>query len=235
MSTINKREETGGSRPRVSRWFKILGLFTLALLLTLGALSIAGKFLTSRLETEEDPRALAPWGPDTSFLSTNSGDVHILDVGEGDVILLIHGSTGSIADWQESVVERLSESYRVVAFDSYGFGLSERSNSLEYGYDLWMEQAIEVLDALEIERAAYLAFLRSQYSIAFLRNYMFSSLYEDIEVPVLQMHGALDQSQAIDSARKLSARLADTRFVAIEGSDHYIHIDAPDLWVEEVT
>jgi len=98
-----------------------------------------------------------------------------------------------------------------------------------------MEQAIEVLDALEIERAAYLAFLRSQYSIAFLRNYMFSSLYEDIEVPVLQMHGALDQSQAIDSARKLSARLADTRFVAIEGSDHYIHIDAPDLWVEEVT
>ena len=242
--------------------------------------------------------------------------MHILDVGEGDVILLIHGSTGSIADWQESVVERLSESYRVVAFDSYGFGLSERSNSLEYGYDLWMEQAIEVLDALEIERAvvvghsagaltavnlasnrpelirgailtghgltvdpaqmvpllpgigelwaarrsvigdtfsdsyreraeavhrirgtraAYLAFLRSQYSIAFLRNYMFSSIYEDIEIPVLQMHGALDQSQAIDSARELSARLADTRFVAIEGSDHYIHIGAPDLWVEEVT
>ena len=130
MSTINKREETGGSRPRVYRWLKILGLFTLALFLTLGALSITGKFLTSRLETEEDPRALAPWGPDTSFLSTNSGDVHILDVGEGDVILLIHGSTGSIADWQESVVERLSESYRVIAFDSYGFGLSERIGSL---------------------------------------------------------------------------------------------------------
>ena len=79
--------------------------------------------------------------------------MHVLDVGEGDVILLIHGSTGSIADWQEGVVDQLAESYRVVAFDSYGFGLSERSNSLEYGYDLRMQQAIEVLDALEIERA----------------------------------------------------------------------------------
>lgn len=43
-----------------------------------------------------------------------------------------------------------------------------------------------------------------------------------------------DQSQDIDSARDLSSRLADTRFVAIERSDHFIHIDAPDQWAEEV-
>ncbi len=64
------------------QWLKILGIFALAIFLSLGALSIAGKFLTSRIETEADPRTLAPWGPGTSFLSTNSGEVHILDVGE---------------------------------------------------------------------------------------------------------------------------------------------------------
>ena len=69
------------------------------------------------------------------------------------IIVLIHGSTGSIADWEESVVDQLAESYRVVGFDSYGFGLSERNDSFDYGYELWMQQAIEVLDALEIERA----------------------------------------------------------------------------------
>ena len=53
-----------------------------------------------------------------------------------EVITLIHGSSGSIADWQESVAYRLAESYRVVAFDSYGFGLSERNNAFEYGFDL---------------------------------------------------------------------------------------------------
>ena len=60
---------------------KILGLITLALCFTLGSLFVTGRLLTRRLETE--PRAFAPWGPGTSFLSTRSGDVHILDVGEG--------------------------------------------------------------------------------------------------------------------------------------------------------
>ncbi len=86
--------ENGGCKRRVVRWGKILGLLVLALFLILGALFITGKFLTSRLETETDPRALESWGPETSFLTTRSGDIHILDVGEGDVILLIHGSTG---------------------------------------------------------------------------------------------------------------------------------------------
>lgn len=308
--------ENGGPPSRLYRWLMNLGLLALAVFLFIGALYITGKLLIRRLEPETNPRALESWGTGTSFLSTSSGKVHILDTGQGDTILLIHGSTGSIADWQESIVDQLAESHRVVAFDSYGFGLSERNNSFDYGYDLWTQQAKEVLDALEIERAvvvghsagaltavnlaakhpekirgviltghgltvdpaqmipilpgigelwtaqrtiigetfsdsyreqaeavhrirgtraAYLSFLRSQYSIAFLRNFMFSSVYEDIGVPVLQMHGALDQSQEIDSARDLSSRLSDTRFVAIEGSDHFIHIDEPDQWVDEVT
>jgi 2-hydroxymuconate-semialdehyde hydrolase len=77
--------------------------------------------------------------------------IHILDVGEGAVILLIHGSTGSVADWQEKIVAGLAGSSRVVAFDS--FGLSERNDSFEYGHALWTQQAIDVLDALEIEQA----------------------------------------------------------------------------------
>jgi pimeloyl-ACP methyl ester carboxylesterase len=312
---VKRRGENGGCRPRVYRWGKILGLLALAIFLIFGALYITGKLLTRRIETETDPHALAPWGPGTSFLSTNSGEVHILDIGEGDVVLLIHGSTGSIADWQESVADRLAESHRVVVFDSYGFGLSERNDSFKYGHALWTQQAIDVLDALEIERAvvvghsagamtavllaadyperfrgvvltghgfaadpaqmlpflpgvgelwaaqqtiigdafsdsyweqaeavhrirgtraAYLAFMRSQY-VSPTSFRLFDGGYEDIEVPVLQMHGTLDKSQTIDSARELSSRLVDTRFVAIEGSDHFIHIEAPDQWVEEVT
>jgi 2-hydroxymuconate-semialdehyde hydrolase len=195
--------------------------------------------------------------------------------------------------------------------------LSERNDSFEYGHPLWTQQALEVLDALEIERAvvvghsagagvavalaayfpervrgavltghgfsldpaqmvpilpvigelwaarqavigdtfsdsyreqaeavhsirgtraAYLAFVRNQ--VGFLATaegrHMASTIYEAIEVPVLQMHGTRDQSQDIDSARALSSRLADTRFVAIERSDHHIHIEALDQWLEEV-
>lgn len=301
---------------RLLRWGKALLLLLLGLYFILGATYMVGRFVTSRIETETDTHALAPWGPGTSFLSLSSGETHILDVGEGDVILLIHGSSGSIADWQENVAYRLAESYRVVAFDSYGFGLSERNDSFKYGFDLWTQQAVEVLNALGIEqavvlghsagaitavklgaehpervrgvilsghgltvdpaqmvpalpgigelwaarqtvigdtfsdgyreqaeavhrirgtRAAYLRFLRSQYSIASVRSFFVDSIYENITAPVLQIHGTLDQSQAIDSARELSSRLADTRFVEIEGSDHHTHNEAPDQWLEAVT
>ena len=310
MSELNKSRQG-----RVYRLAKILALLMLTLFLIFGALYVTGKFLTSRLESESNPHSLAPWGPGTSFLSTSSGETHILDIGEGEAILLIHGSTGSIADWQENVADRLAESYRVVAFDSYGFGLSERNNSFEYGHALWTQQAMEVLDALEIERAvvlghsagamtavllaadhperfrgvilsghgftadpfqmaptlpgigelwaarqtvigdtfsdsyreqaeavhrirgtraAYLAFVRNQ-AISATSIRLLSSGYEDIKAPVLQIHGAQDQSQDIDTARELSSRLADTRFAAIEGSDHHIHNEAPEQWVEAVT
>ncbi len=298
----------------MTRWIKILLIPSLALCIILGSLFVAGKLITSRLETVNDPRALGSWGPGTSFLTTRSSEVHILDVGEGEVILLIHGSTGSVADWQEKIVERLAGSYRVVAFDSYGFGLSERNDSFEYGHALWTQQAIDVLDALEIEqavvvghsagamtavllaadhperfrgvvltghgfsadpahmlpflpgvgelwaaqrsvigdtfsdsyreqaeavhqirgtRAAYLAFMRSQY-VSETSFRLFDGAYEEIAVPVLQMHGTLDKSQTIESARELSSRLADTRFVAFGRSDHFIHIEAPDQWADEV-
>ena len=299
----------------MKRWIKIPLTLSLALCIIFGSLFVTGKLITSRLETVDDPRALGSWGPGTSFLTTRSSEVHILDVGEGEVILLIHGSTGSIADWQEKIVERLAGSYRVVAFDSYGFGLSERNDSFEYGHALWTQQAIDVLDALRIEkavvvghsagamtavllaadhpkrfrgvvltghgfsadpaqmlpflpgvgelwaaqrsvigdtfsdsyreqaeavhqirgtRAAYLAFMRSQY-VSETSFRLLGDGYEEIAVPVLQMHGTLDRSQTIESARELSSRLADTRFVAFEGSGHFIHIEAPDHWADEVS
>ena len=51
----------------------------------------------------------------------------------------------------------------------------------------------------------------------------------------LQMHGTLDESIPIDAARALTSRLVDARFVAIDGSSHDVHIDAPDRVAEEVT
>jgi hypothetical protein len=136
-----KQGESGDSTRRSYRWLKIIGILVLIPIFACSALYFTGKLLTSRIETEPDPQALKSWGPGTSFLSTRSGDVNVLDIGEGDAVLLIHGSTGSIVDWQEGVVDRLAESHRVVAFDSYGFGLSERNDSFKYGHALWTQQA----------------------------------------------------------------------------------------------
>ncbi len=111
-------------------------------------LYIAGSRAIARVETI-DIATVAP-AAGAKFTQTRSGRVHHLDVGDGSVVLLMHGSGRSIADWQEGVVERLALHHRVIAFDFYGFGFSDRDPRFVYGYDLWVQQAIDLLDALQI-------------------------------------------------------------------------------------
>jgi pimeloyl-ACP methyl ester carboxylesterase len=265
------------------------------------------------LRREPVARAVAPSDPETRFVETRSGRVHVLDLGEGPVVLLLHGSGRSVADWQEGLAVRLTTRHRVVGFDYYGHGLSDRDHGLRYGPGLWVQQAVDLLDALEIEsvtvvghsvggsvaamfsadhperversvfighglamdpmqivpflpglgeiamgrteifsdvfspaherrlteayairgtRAALLTYVRRQYTLEGIR--LLTSTYEEIETPVLQVHGTLDASIPIAAARRISPRLPDTRFVAIEGASHDVHIDAPEALVDAI-
>ena len=266
----------------------------------------AGSFMIRSNETVS--RAAAPSDAETRFLETRSGRVHVLDVGGGGgVILLLHGTGRSVADWQEGLADRLGEKHRVIGIDYYGLGLSDRTHSWRYGIALWAQQAIDVLDALEIERvtavghsaggavaailtadhpervnravfighgmaldpmqivpllpgigeismartaifsdvfsenherrlaaayairgtrAALLTFIRRQYTIDGLR--LVTGTYEDIQRPVLQVHGSEDASIPIAAARRLASRLGDARLLPIVGVGHDVHIEAPN-------
>jgi 2-hydroxymuconate-semialdehyde hydrolase len=126
----------------------------------------AGKVAARLREPEE--AALAAAGAGTKLVDTRSGRTHVLDVGEGDVVLLLHGSGRSVADWQQGLAARLAERLRVVAFDAYGFGRSERNHPWRYGPALWSEQAVDVLDALGIERAVVMGHSAGGVVAAFL-------------------------------------------------------------------
>jgi 2-hydroxymuconate-semialdehyde hydrolase len=283
---------------------KTLLATTFCLVLVMFVMSKAGSFMSAEHETVV--RAEAPSDADTRFVTTRSGRVHILDVGQGDdVILLLHGTGRSVADWQEGFAELLARKRRVIGIDYYGHGLSDRAHGHSYGIALWAQQAVDVLDALEIERvtvvghsaggavaailtadhperavrtvfighgmamdpmqmvplipgfgeirmartaifsdvfspeherrlaaayairgtrAALLTFLRRQYTIDGLR--LVTGTYEDIERPVLQVHGTEDVSIPIAAARGLSLRLRDSQFLPVEGVGHDVHIKA---------
>jgi pimeloyl-ACP methyl ester carboxylesterase len=290
---------------------RILLWVLLSLLLVLGLATCVGRRQMAQRETVD--AAVEPWSPDTRFLDTRSGRTHVLDLGQGDAVLLTHGSGRSVADWQEGLATRLAKRFRVVALDNYGFGLSERGHGWRYGNAHWEQQVIDVLDALAIERAvvvghsaggvvaatlaadhpgrirgavfighgiavdptqwialvpglgelryaryeiygdtfsethhlrqsaayqirgtraALLTFIRRQYSIDGLR--LLSGTYEDIGVPVLQVHGSEDASIPVEAARKLGLRLRQSRFVLVEGASHDVHIDAPDRLAVEI-
>jgi pimeloyl-ACP methyl ester carboxylesterase len=86
----------------------------------------------------------------------------LLDVGGRRVHVGAWGRPGAAArarfggntdDWQ-LVLEPLARTHRVIAVDLFGVGWSERQDDFHYGWTLWADQLVGVLDALGIERAS---------------------------------------------------------------------------------
>ncbi len=78
------------------------------------------------------------------------------DVGEGDPVLLIHGSgpgVSAYANWR-AVLPELSRNHRVIAPDVLGFGYTERPEGVTYDMATWTEHLVGLMDALGIEKAA---------------------------------------------------------------------------------
>jgi pimeloyl-ACP methyl ester carboxylesterase len=71
--------------------------------------------------------------------------------GEGDPLLLIMGTSGSILLWGE-LIAGLAQEYRVIAFDNRGLGGSERGEG-EISVRSLAEDASALLAALDIPRA----------------------------------------------------------------------------------
>lgn len=61
----------------------------------------------------------------SNFLTTETGKLHYVDEGKGDVILFVHG-TPTWSFLYRDYIKEMSKSYRCVAIDHLGFGLSEK-------------------------------------------------------------------------------------------------------------
>lgn len=134
------------------------------------------------------------------FLKIGKEKIRISQKGSGKDILLIHGTPGSIEDWNE-IMDSLSKNYRVTAFDRLGHGFSSLN---EYNYNLednaiFIENLIERLDLkspLVVGHsyggsiAAFMAVNSKLNSIEYiiidspLYNYKSSKLYKLISTPV---------------------------------------------------
>ena len=94
-------------------------------------------------------RAPVPAGPPHYLRQSVVVDgtrLNYVSAGSGRPVVLIHGNPGSYHDYTVAVVERLAQSYYVVAFDRPGHGYSERQDSVNTTVEV---QALIIRDALE--------------------------------------------------------------------------------------
>lgn len=104
---------------------------------------------------QHDAGALIP-GLRHRMLALRDGELHCVEAGRGDPLLLIHGGHGSWTHWSANI-EALARAHRVVALDLPGFGASYRPQS-DYDLDQYAHVVIEALDALRIPQAAVAGF-----------------------------------------------------------------------------
>lgn len=84
-----------------------------------------------------------PWTPQPLVLS--DGMQHAVIEGEGETVVLVHGTPTWSFEWRH-VVRALTPTHRVVAVDHLGFGLSERPSHADYSPEAHARRFREVID-----------------------------------------------------------------------------------------
>jgi pimeloyl-ACP methyl ester carboxylesterase len=91
----------------------------------------------------------------SSFVKVNGINTHYLEEGEGEPVVLLHGSGPGVsaeANW-DSTIRALATRYRVFAPDMVGFGQTDRASGLDYRLSTWVEHVAGFLSAVGVQRA----------------------------------------------------------------------------------
>ncbi|WP_374945493.1 alpha/beta fold hydrolase [Agreia sp.] len=81
-------------------------------------------------------------------------DTNYHDVGEGPVLLMLHGSGPGVSAWANwrGVIPDLATRFRVIAPDLLGFGRTRPSAEQTYDISSWMDHLHGFIDALGLEQ-----------------------------------------------------------------------------------
>lgn len=87
-----------------------------------------------------------------SSIQTGAISTNYHDLGSGDPVLFIHGSgpgVSAFANWRLQL-QALSDQFRCLAPDMAGFGYTEAPADTEFSREVWLQQLVDFLDALEV-------------------------------------------------------------------------------------
>ena len=93
----------------------------------------------------------------TGTFGTAGGiSTHYHDAGNGDPVVLLHGSGPGVSAWAnwQHTIPALAKTNRVLAFDLVGYGATERPAGLRYSLRSWTDHVWAFLDALGLAKVS---------------------------------------------------------------------------------
>jgi pimeloyl-ACP methyl ester carboxylesterase len=103
---------------------------------------------------EADGAAPLPATQDQGYVEHEGARIWYAAYGAGPAVILLHGGLGNSGNWGYQVPALVESGYRVIVIDSRGHGRSTR-DARPYSYDLMASDVLAVMDALRIEKAAF--------------------------------------------------------------------------------
>lgn len=90
-----------------------------------------------------------------SSIQTGAFKTNYHDIGEGYPLVLLHGSGPGVTAWANwnKLFPLLKSDFHIYAPDMVGFGFTERPDGIVYTMNKWVQQTIDLFDALDIEKA----------------------------------------------------------------------------------
>lgn len=90
----------------------------------------------------------------SKYIDVNGVSTHYHEAGQGEKILLIHGSGPGVTAWANwrLIFPRLAENFHVFAPDVVGFGYTERKENIEYNVDTWTNHLIDFIENVVQDR-----------------------------------------------------------------------------------
>jgi pimeloyl-ACP methyl ester carboxylesterase len=91
-----------------------------------------------------------------AFVTAGGISTHYHDAGDGDPVVLLHGSGPGVSAWAnwQHTIPALAKTSRVLAFDLAGYGATERPETIRYSLRGWTDHVWAFLDALGLGRVS---------------------------------------------------------------------------------
>jgi pimeloyl-ACP methyl ester carboxylesterase len=90
------------------------------------------------------------------FVTAGGISTHYYDVGQGEPVVLLHGSGPGVSAWAnwQHTIPALAKTNRVLAFDLVGYGATERPAGIRYSLRGWTDHVWAFLDALGLAQVS---------------------------------------------------------------------------------